>query len=73
MSASDGWFKSSFSGAGQCVEVRLHEGISVRDSKDPSGPVLRFTDHEWTAFLKGVRHGEFDLSPRSQDETDAPY
>jgi hypothetical protein len=34
--------------------------IGVRDSKDPQGPVLRFTPDEWRAFLGGARHGEFD-------------
>ena len=34
--------------------------IAVRDSKDRDGPVLRFTAHEWGAFLAGVRDGEFE-------------
>jgi hypothetical protein len=34
--------------------------IAVRDSKDPSGPMLFFTLLEWRAFLGGVRDGEFD-------------
>jgi len=46
---------------GTCVEVG-HDGdaVLVRDSKDPDGPVLRFTPAEWTAFLAGARDGEFD-------------
>ncbi|HEV3497500.1 MAG TPA: DUF397 domain-containing protein [Actinomycetes bacterium] len=36
--------------------------IAVRDSKDPSGPMLLFTPLEWRAFLAGVRNGEFDLA-----------
>lgn len=35
-------------------------GHAVRDSKDPSGPVLRFTPAEWAAFTAGVRDGEFN-------------
>jgi len=70
---SRGWFKSSFSNGDGCVEVTLHGGIFVRDSKDPAGPVLRFTDHEWNAFLDGVRHGEFDLSQRPHGETGAAH
>lgn len=31
----------------------------LRDSKDPSGPVLVFTRSEWEAFTKGVANGEF--------------
>jgi uncharacterized protein DUF397 len=56
------WQKSSLSLAnGDCVEVAaLPDGlIGVRDSKDASGPVLRFTHGEWSAFLAGVRNGEF--------------
>jgi len=58
------WKKSSKSGtnSGSCVEVRHHDGaIQVRDSKDRSGPVLRFTAREWTAFIGGAKDGEFDL------------
>ena len=73
MSTSDEWFTSSFSGANGCVQVRLGNGALVRDSKDPTGPVLRFTEHEWTAFLDGVRNGEFDLSPRSSKSAGTIY
>ncbi|HKF00123.1 MAG TPA: DUF397 domain-containing protein [Actinomycetes bacterium] len=56
------WRKSSRSGGNGCVEVAFVDGkIGVRDSKDQRGPVLVFTPHEWTAFLSGVRGGEFDL------------
>ena len=57
------WKKSSrSSGNGQCGEVaELPDGDRlVRDSKDPDGPVLRFTVGEWTAFTGGMRDGEFD-------------
>jgi Domain of unknown function (DUF397) len=55
--------KSKFSGGnGACVAVAfLLNGVRVRDTKDPGGPDLFFTNEEWTAFIKGVRHGEFDL------------
>lgn len=57
------WHKSSRSGAaGHCVEVaETPATIHVRDSKDKSGPVLRFAAPDWTAFIDGVRSGEFDL------------
>ena len=55
------WRKSSRSGNNGCVEVALAaDEIAVRDSKDRDGPVLRFTAHEWGAFLAGVRDGEFE-------------
>lgn len=57
------WIKSSFSGYnGNCVEVAGLSGdtIRVRDSKNPRGGVLNFTQSEWDAFLGGVRNGEFD-------------
>jgi hypothetical protein len=57
------WIKSSFSNAtGSCVETRsvVEDEICVRNSRDPEGPVLRFTKQEWTAFVAGVKAGEFD-------------
>jgi hypothetical protein len=47
---------------GNCVEVAsLPDGeIGVRNSRDSTGPVLRFTSGEWHAFIGGVRNGEFD-------------
>jgi hypothetical protein len=59
--------KSTRSGnSGNCVEVATnlvtdHGVILVRDSKDPSGPVLAFTAGEWEAFTGGVCGGEFNL------------
>lgn len=57
------WVKSSLSFSnGNCVEVASLGGgqIGVRDSKDVTGPVLRFTPGEWRAFLGGAQNGEFD-------------
>jgi Domain of unknown function (DUF397) len=61
------WVKSSLSLANSnCVEVADLPGgeVGVRHSKDPQGPVLRFTADEWQAFLGGVRKGELTLSAR---------
>ena len=56
------WIKSSYSGSGgsECVEVAIlpDGGMAVRDSKDPSGPMLRFTSGEWCAFVGGVKAGQ---------------
>lgn len=55
------WHKSTLSGANGCVEVAFVDGqVAVRDSKDRHGHVLVFTQLEWSAFLGGVRAGEFD-------------
>jgi Domain of unknown function (DUF397) len=58
------WRKSTASGSSDCVEVAFAgEAVLVRCSRDRSGPILRFLPHEWTAFLAGVRNGEFDPDP----------
>lgn len=60
------FYKSSASVDVNCVEVSIcDESVSLRDSKNPRGPVLRFYPAEWEAFLTGVRRGEFDLAPGS--------
>ncbi|MBO0882510.1 MAG: DUF397 domain-containing protein [Mycobacterium sp.] len=48
---------------GNCVEVGFagngtHQ-VMMRDSKHRGGSVLRFTQSEWDAFVKGIRAGEF--------------
>lgn len=57
------WRKSSYSGGGggACVEVADLPGSAraVRDSKDPTGPVLIVTPNEWTAFTTSIRDGDF--------------
>jgi len=68
------WRRSSFSTGSDttCVEVALGDpgldaevpdeaAVLVRDSKDPAGPVLRFTAAEWRVFVRGVLAGEFAL------------
>ncbi|SCE73550.1 protein of unknown function (DUF397) [Micromonospora matsumotoense] len=52
------WRKSTRSGpdGGNCVEVadNLSGVVIVRDSKDPSGPVLAFDPYAWRAFVAGM-------------------
>lgn len=59
------WRKATASGAnnGQCVEVMMTgNAVKVRDTKDGgSGPVHVYSHAEWSAFLDGVKKGEFDL------------
>lgn len=59
------WHKSSASNGGSnCVEVReLEDGsFELRDTKDRTKPAHLFTRGEWSAFLAGVRAGEFEPS-----------
>jgi hypothetical protein len=57
------WRKSVRSGGsgGNCVEVadNLPGVVAVRDSKDPTGPVLTFRPAVWVAFVAASRSGEF--------------
>lgn len=55
------WIKSTKCESSACVEVAFdHEGTLVRDSKNPGGPVLKFSGQEWQAFLRAAKAGEFD-------------
>ncbi|MEV4756549.1 DUF397 domain-containing protein [Micromonospora sp. NPDC049559] len=49
---------------GMCVQVArtADGGVTLRDSKNPTGPVLTFTGPEWDAHVNGVKDGEFDLN-----------
>ncbi len=51
------WRKSSYSGpnGGECVEVATAGAVLVRDTTDPSGPVLTFTADAWRAYTATVR------------------
>jgi hypothetical protein len=56
------WRTSSRCGeSGQCVEVALLTATAgVRDSADPP-TILTFPAPQWTAFLDGIRAGDFEL------------
>jgi Domain of unknown function (DUF397) len=61
------WRKSSYSSSngGQCVEVGAHrvnagagpQHVAVRDSKNPDGPALVFTQGAWDAFIGHIKTG----------------
>ncbi|WIY78134.1 DUF397 domain-containing protein [Streptomyces anulatus] len=59
------WFTSSYSeNGGACVQVATnlaapHGIVPVRDSKDVSGPVLTVPATAFSAFVAGVRAGDF--------------
>lgn len=58
------WIKAARSNptGDNCVELAgLPGGIAVRDSKDPDGPVLRFTADAWRGLTGRIREAEFDL------------
>lgn len=52
-------------GAGTCVEAGpLRDGsgqVAVRHSQHRDGTVIVYSRAEWTAFLAGIRDGEFDF------------
>lgn len=55
------WRTSSYSGntSPNCVEVAAQTGyVLVRDTKDRTGPVLRFPRHHWEAFTAAIRTNE---------------
>jgi hypothetical protein len=50
------WVKSSYSGSeANCVEVAVRDRVVVRDTKDRTGPVLRFSPAAWREFADQVK------------------
>ncbi|MGC4849723.1 DUF397 domain-containing protein [Micromonospora sp. DT15] len=51
------WRTSTRSGNSECVEVadNLPGMVGVRDSKDPSGPLLVLAPAAWRAFVAAAR------------------
>ncbi|MGW1896339.1 DUF397 domain-containing protein [Streptomyces hirsutus] len=54
------WRKSSYSGStgGDCVEVAAGcptGTVPVRDSKNPTGPILTIRAPAWQTFVNGLR------------------
>ncbi|WP_370413164.1 DUF397 domain-containing protein [Streptomyces fradiae] len=56
------WRKSSYSNSegGECLEVADTGTVPlpllpVRDSKNPTGPVLLFPAAAWSAFMDGIK------------------
>jgi hypothetical protein len=51
------WRTSSRSSNGSnCVEVAFAgNDVATRDSKNPTGPTLRFTAQSWTEFLNEAK------------------
>jgi len=61
----DGFYTSSITrylAMRTCVAVRMgDQTVAVRDTKDPDSPTLTFTHPEWSAFIQGVKKGEFEV------------
>ena len=36
--------------------------VPVRDSKDPDGPVLTFSADAFSAFIAGIKDGQFSVN-----------
>jgi hypothetical protein len=58
------WARSLACSSDGCVEVaRLADGsVALRDSKDVRKAAHVFGREEWSAFITGVKNGEFDVA-----------
>ena len=56
------WQRAEGDTSESAVEVAFVDDlIGMRNSAEPEGPVLVFTQAEWDAFVAGAQDGEFDL------------
>ncbi|ABP55907.1 MULTISPECIES: DUF397 domain-containing protein [Micromonosporaceae] len=56
------WQRAEGDTSEAAVEVAFVDDlIGMRNSAEPDGPVLVFTQAEWDAFVAGAQDGEFDL------------
>jgi hypothetical protein len=56
------WQRAEGDDSEGAVEIAFVDDlIGMRNSAEPDGPVLVFTQAEWDAFVAGAQDGEFDL------------
>jgi hypothetical protein len=65
------WRRSSFCSKGGCVYV-ARDGDHIHIADHPDGTAMRFSIDEWTAFVAGVKAGEFDTAQTTPDGHHAP-
>ncbi len=60
--ASASWTASRLCNNSACVQIAFLPGgmVALRDSKDTAKPPHVFDREEWTAFVTGVKAGEFE-------------
>jgi hypothetical protein len=57
------WRKSSYSNGsgGNCLEIAHATGERlIRDSKEPTGPILRFGTDTWAVFVASVQGDDLE-------------
>jgi hypothetical protein len=55
------WRVAQKCNGGECVRVAAHgDTIVIGSSKHRDGPVIAYSRDEWTAFVQGIREGDFD-------------
>lgn len=54
------WRRSTFCASSACIEVaKVADRYLLRDSNHPEAPGIEVSADEWTAFVRGVRYGDF--------------
>jgi hypothetical protein len=51
----DQWTTSTHSGGNGCVAVADGDVVQVKDSQDPTSPVLTFDPRRWMEFIEAVK------------------
>jgi hypothetical protein len=67
------WRTSSFSGSqANCVEVAAADRVLVRDTKNKSGAVLRFTPAAWRRFAAQLKRSLAAVTLAGEAESASP-